>query len=68
MSVDFVQDFLEEKLDNSESFRHTSRAICMCKYAESHGFLHVPVDESCNSERGFRNHSDESTNNFANVV
>ncbi|CAG2196348.1 unnamed protein product [Mytilus edulis] len=68
MSVDFVQDFLEEKLDNSEYFRHTSRAICMCEYAETHGLLNVPFEESYNSERGLRNHSDESTNNFANVV
>ncbi|XP_071137946.1 uncharacterized protein [Mytilus edulis] len=68
ISVDFVQDFLEQKLENSESYRHTSRAVCMCEYAETHGLLPVPVNESGNSERGFRNCSGGATNDFANVV
>ncbi|CAC5415582.1 TLR2 [Mytilus coruscus] len=32
MSVDFVQDFLEQKLENSESNRHTSRALKCCNH------------------------------------
>ncbi|CAC5415577.1 unnamed protein product [Mytilus coruscus] len=68
LSVDFVQDFLEQKLENSESYRHTSRAVCLCEYAEKHGLVQVPINDSDNSERGLRNHSEESTNHFANVV
>ncbi|XP_052088575.1 uncharacterized protein LOC127725559 isoform X1 [Mytilus californianus] len=68
MSVNFVQDFLEQKLENSETYRHTSRAVCMCEYAETHGLLPVDNSDSGELERGFRTHSDESTNHFANVV
>ncbi|XP_063402236.1 uncharacterized protein LOC134686498 [Mytilus trossulus] len=68
MSVNFVQDFLEQKLENSKSYRHTTRAVCMCEYAEMHGLLHISIIDSGISERGLRNHSNESTYNFANVV
>ncbi|CAG2196080.1 unnamed protein product [Mytilus edulis] len=68
LSVDFVQDFLEQKLENSESYRHTSRAVCLCEYAEKHGHVQVPINDSFNSERGLVNHYEESTNHFANVV
>lgn len=68
MSVNFVQDFLEQKLENSKSYRHTTRAVCMCEYAEMHGLLHVSTNDSEIPERGLRNHSNESTYNFVNVV
>lgn len=68
LSVNFVQDFLEQKLENSESYRHSSRAVCMCEYAERHGLLQVHIKNSANKERRLRNRSQESTNHFANVV
>lgn len=68
LSVEFVQDFLEQKLENSESCRHTSRAVCLCEYAEKHGLVQVPINDFCNPDRGLVNYYEESTNHFANVV
>ncbi|VDI63713.1 Hypothetical predicted protein [Mytilus galloprovincialis] len=68
ISVNFVQDFLEQKLENSTSYRHTTRAVCMCEYVEMHGLLPVPINDSNIARRGLRDYSDVSTNNFTNVV
>lgn len=34
LSPDFIQDFLDEKLEHSERFRHTPQAMCLCEYAQ----------------------------------